>query len=64
MAVFEPNLSTKELGKWRVHSGFSVNLHQAVVGETGIGEIQAVDYVKGKERSSLSLSLSLEEVGT
>ena len=43
MAVFEPNLSTKELGKWRVHSGFSVNLHHAVA-----GEIDAVDYVKGK----------------
>lgn len=62
MAVFEPLLSmtTKELGKWRVHSGFSINLHHAVAGETGIGEIDAVDYVKGKERSSLSL----EEVVT
>ena len=32
-----------------------------MAGETGIGEIQAVDYVKGKERSSLSLSLSLSQ---
>ncbi|GAA5860049.1 hypothetical protein JCM5353_004274, partial [Sporobolomyces roseus] len=42
LAVFEP-LSI-ELKKWRVHSSFSLNLHQA---ERGTGEIEALDYVKG-----------------